>query len=163
MLSEWEMAEEIFSLGQTSRFIANQLATMPAARVRRKVERISLSLLPPLSLFSFPLSPSSPLTISPPFQTAAYRCSLVLIDRTLDMTPPSLHHADSLVDRILSLLPHATPLSSDVAVSMAPLSSSPSSKDSGGWALNGSLAQPHHSKAKQLLRTLICSKQKVEC
>ncbi len=43
---------------------------------------------------------------------------------------------------------------------MAPLSSS--SGDSGGWALNGSLAQPYHSKAKQLLRTLICSKQKVK-
>ena len=42
---------------------------------------------------------------------------------------------------------------------MAPLSAAPSDGD--GWALNGSLAQPHHTKAKQLLRTLICSKQKV--
>ena len=37
MLTGWDMAEEIFSLGPTSRFIANQLAISTDAKVRRKV------------------------------------------------------------------------------------------------------------------------------
>ena len=37
LLEMWGMSEDIFSLGFTSRFIANQLALLPAARARRKV------------------------------------------------------------------------------------------------------------------------------
>ena len=37
LLQALDMQEEIFSLGSTSRFIANQLSNLPAARTRRKV------------------------------------------------------------------------------------------------------------------------------
>lgn len=37
LMEEWDMNEEIFSIGTTSRFIANQLTNLPAARARRKV------------------------------------------------------------------------------------------------------------------------------
>ena len=86
-------------------------------------------------------------------QTAPHHCSLLLVDRTLDLTGPTLHHADSLADRILTLLPHTSPCSNDVAVDMTALHSS-------HVGVAGSLAQSQ-LKAKQLLRTLITSKQKV--
>ena len=42
LLESLDMQEEIFSLGSTSRFIANQLSNLPAARTRRKVESIKI-------------------------------------------------------------------------------------------------------------------------
>ncbi len=37
LLGQLDVREDIFSLGQTSRLIANQLATLPEAKTRRKV------------------------------------------------------------------------------------------------------------------------------
>ncbi len=72
------------------------------------------------------------------------------------MAGPSLHPSESLADRILSLLPRTSPCASDVCIDMSPLSST-----RGKWGLNGNLAQPNHPRAKHILKTIICSKQKV--
>lgn len=82
------------------------------------------------------------------------------------MTGPSLHSTDSLADRILSLLPHISPLSSDVSINLSPLGfTSHGSCDLQTSApapvVGGRLAQCHHPRARHLLRTLICSKHKV--
>ena len=37
LLLQLEVREDIFSLGHTSRFIANQLAALPQAKTRRRV------------------------------------------------------------------------------------------------------------------------------
>ena len=102
---------------------------------------------------------------------AANKCSLVLVDRSLDLTGPSLHPTDSLADRILSLLPHCPTDSNDVCVDMGPITASSdngtsggerkSSGDSNARIIHGSLAQPGSAKAQQLLKALIQSKQKV--
>ena len=42
LLESLDMQEEVFSLGSTSRFIANQLSNLPAARTRRKVKSIKV-------------------------------------------------------------------------------------------------------------------------
>ena len=44
LLESLDMQEEIFSLGSTSRFIANQLSNLPAARTRRKVRVESIKI-----------------------------------------------------------------------------------------------------------------------
>ena len=97
----------------------------------------------------------------------------MLVDRSLDLTGPSLHPTDSLADRVLSLLPHCPTESNDVCVDMGPITASGDegasdggrkSRSSGGGngrIIHGSLAQPGSAKAQQLLKTLIQSKQKV--
>ena len=96
----------------------------------------------------------------------------MLVDRSLDLTGPSSHPTESLADRILSLLPHCPTDSNDVCVDMGPItagtngaaaSSDGDRKSCGGGAriIHGSLAQPGNTKAQQLLKTLIQSKQKV--
>jgi hypothetical protein len=54
-------------------------------------------------------------------QTAANRCSLILIDRTLDLASVTSHNTDSLLDRILAVLPRLPGHTSDVAVNMSPI------------------------------------------
>ena len=145
------MQEEIFSLGTTSRFIANQLSNLPAARTRRKV-----GVLKERERKGWELSPI--------LQSAANRCSLVLVDRTLDLMAACSHPTDSLADRVLSLLPHCPVDSNDVCVDMGPIAISGISNrdfESGACIVHGSLAQPGNAKAQQLLKTLIHSKQKV--
>ena len=99
----------------------------------------------------------------------------MLVDRSLDLTGPSLHPTDSLTDRILSLLPHCPSDSNDVCVDMGPITADSSSdngasdgdrRSTGGGCgsariIHGSLAQPGSARAQQLLKTLIQSKQKV--
>lgn len=88
----------------------------------------------------------------------------MLVDRTLDLTAPSLHPTESLADRILSLLPHSPTDSNDVCVDMSPIATSGGHRDkdggSGASIVHGSLAQPGSAKAQQVLKTLIHSKQK---
>ena len=95
----------------------------------------------------------------------------MLVDRSLDLTGPSLHPTDSLADRILSLLPHCPIDSNDVCVDMGPITASANGGSDGdnkngrggdsARIIHGSLAQPGSAKAQQLLKTLIQSKQKV--
>ena len=108
LLLQLEVREDIFSLGHTSQFIASQLAGLPEAKTRRKVstDRLSFCGSNPLLLF---------------LQSAAQRASLLLIDRTLDLTGPASHPVDSLADRMFSLLPHLPQHTSDVCVDMSPI------------------------------------------
>ena len=55
------------------------------------------------------------------FQAAEQKASLLLIDRTLDMSSAIGHHADSLLDRILRVLPGLPSHNVDVSVDMSPL------------------------------------------
>lgn len=36
-MKEWDMSVDVFSMGHTSHFIANQLVTLQASRLRKKV------------------------------------------------------------------------------------------------------------------------------
>ena len=85
------------------------------------------------------------------------------MDRSLDLTGPSLHPTESLADRILSLLPHSPTDSDDVCVDMGPITACANGDKKGGGVriVHGSLAQPGSVKAQQLLKTLVQSKQKV--
>lgn len=56
-------------------------------------------------------------------KTAANHCSLILIDRTLDLASVTSHNSDSLLDRILAVLPRLPGHSNDVAVNMSPICS----------------------------------------
>ena len=98
------------------------------------------------------------------YQTASQRCSVLLVDRTLDLCGPTSHQTDCLADRILGVLNHLTQSSSDVCVDMSPIAppyGGTSDVEVGGCVVNGCLAQPGDRRARQLLQTLICSKQKV--
>lgn len=100
------------------------------------------------------------------YQTANQRCSLLVVDRTLDLCGPTSHQTDCLADRIIGVLNHLTQSSSDVCVNMSPIAPTCGHTSSDGveervGVVNGCLAQPGDRKGRQLLQTLICSKQKV--
>ena len=71
------------------------------------------------------------------------------------------------MDRILSTHPHPTSTSDDVCIDVTPVFESDGvrgvSCDSVGSVAGGRLAHPRDERAQQLLRALICHKQKVEC
>ncbi|XP_075923616.1 sec1 family domain-containing protein 2 isoform X2 [Petromyzon marinus] len=122
--------EECFAVGPTSRLLANELASLPPARARRK--------------------------------GAPGRASLVLVDRTLDLAGAVGHHGDSLAERILGVLPRLPGMPSDVAVSMAALTSL---RRGGGVPPReviapGCLAQPSDGGTKALWEAMLYSKQK---
>ena len=54
-------------------------------------------------------------------QLASQRCSLLLVDRSLDLSAPCLHSGDHLADKMLGLLPALFQGSSDIAINMAPI------------------------------------------
>lgn len=88
------------------------------------------------------------------FQSATHRCSLLLVDRTLDLFGPASHESETLADRILSILSYPIQTNSDVCIDMSPVI--------GGEDIRGGrLAQPRDDKAQQLLKSLVYSKQKV--
>eukprot|EP00731_Ephydatia_muelleri_P024838 Em0016g1109a len=121
-LETLDIREDIFSLGHTSRLIANQLAGLPEARARRK--------------------------------SAVQRASLMFLDCTLDLTASCSHPTDWLGEKVFSL-PRLAPDSNDVSVSMTPVSAAVP-----GGVLPGCIAQPHSSSAQNLIRTIVCSRQK---
>jgi len=87
------------------------------------------------------------------------RASLLLIDRTLDLSSAVGHHSETLLDHILKLLPRLPGHCSDVSVDMSPLSSIPNSCCKGVLPL-GCLAQPNEPQAMELLNTLSAGKHK---
>ncbi len=91
------------------------------------------------------------------FQVATQRCSLLLVDRTLDLFGPTTHQSDTLVDRILKTLFRPSHTSSDVCVDMSPVVGCEGVKG----VARGSLAQPNDDRAQQLLKSLVHSRQKV--
>ncbi|KAK7868499.1 hypothetical protein R5R35_001907 [Gryllus longicercus] len=59
-------------------------------------------------------------------KSANSRCSLLLLDRTVDLATAVSHGSDALLDKILAALPRLNGQSSDVAVNMTPVCSSKS-------------------------------------
>jgi len=94
-------------------------------------------------------------------KTAANRCSLILIDRTLDLASVTSHNTDSLLDRILAVLPRLPGHTSDVAVNMSPICDTKVSSPLGNIVLApGCLAQPSFDLCQQMLEWLVSKKQK---
>ncbi|XP_064398020.1 sec1 family domain-containing protein 2-like isoform X2 [Halichondria panicea] len=89
-------------------------------------------------------------------KVATQRCSLLLVDRTLDLFGPTTHQSDTLVDRILKTLFRPSHTSSDVCVDMSPVVGCEGVKG----VARGSLAQPNDDRAQQLLKSLVHSRQK---
>ena len=56
-------------------------------------------------------------------QNARHKASLLLVDRTLDIVNVVGHHWETLLDKILSLLPKLPQHTNDVSVNMAPVCS----------------------------------------
>ncbi|XP_037803217.1 sec1 family domain-containing protein 2-like [Penaeus monodon] len=92
-------------------------------------------------------------------KNAANKVSIVLVDRTLDLAAASIFSGETLMERILCLLPRLFGHHLDSAVSMAPLCQvHPSSE----WTLiPGCLApQGNEKKAKEVLAALVLSSRK---
>ncbi|XP_053559948.1 sec1 family domain-containing protein 2 isoform X2 [Bombina bombina] len=88
------------------------------------------------------------------------KASLVFIDRTLDLTGSVGHHGDSLVEKIVSVLPCIPGHSNDVMVNMEELTGLRSEAENEGIIAPGCLAQPNDSAAKALWESILNMKQK---
>lgn len=85
------------------------------------------------------------------------RVSLVFVDRTLDLASPVAHNTETLMDRLVQLLPRLPGHKTDVRVNMAPLCNVDS--ETGSEMISpGCLAT--QSGSQTLLHTLITGKQK---
>ncbi|KAJ9582040.1 hypothetical protein L9F63_003623 [Diploptera punctata] len=83
-------------------------------------------------------------------KTAANHCSLILIDRTLDLASVTSYNSDSLLDRILAVLPRLPGHTNDVAVNMSPICSAKVSSALENVILPpGCLAQPNYDICPQ--------------
>ena len=58
-------------------------------------------------------------------QTAANKCSVILVDRSLDLVVATTQGCQTLADKILGLLPRLPQHSVDVAVDMTLLTNTP--------------------------------------
>lgn len=58
-------------------------------------------------------------------QTAASKCSVILVDRSLDLVAATTQACQTLADKILGLLPRLPQHSVDVAVDMTLLTDTP--------------------------------------
>ncbi|KAJ8875072.1 hypothetical protein PR048_022962 [Dryococelus australis] len=121
LLAQWDVREDIYSLGPFSGLLAAQLEALPAAATRRR--------------------------------TAGKRCSLILVDRTLDLATSTSHDSETVLDHILAVLPRLPGHTNDVAVNMSPLCSAQSygrsrvfrrlkSLQTGGGLASSSVAEP---------------------
>ncbi|XP_008046750.1 sec1 family domain-containing protein 2 [Carlito syrichta] len=93
-------------------------------------------------------------------KTAAGRASVVFVDRTLDLTGAVGHHGDSLVEKILSVLPQLPGHTNDVAVSMGELAALHTVEETYPVVAPGCLAQPHDMAARALWESLLDTKHK---
>jgi hypothetical protein len=96
----------IFSIGQSSRTVAQQFMTAWADHEK---------LNPPAVDVKSPTTASSPTTPSSP--SSSNNCSFVIIDRTLDLVPPMLH-SECLLDRMYRVLPSYTPWNGTIDISI---------------------------------------------
>ncbi|XP_046814183.1 sec1 family domain-containing protein 2-like isoform X2 [Vespa crabro] len=88
-----DIIEDIYSIGKCSDYIAETLKNLPAAIKRRsKLNGASGS-----------------------------RISLILIDRTLDLSAVTSHDTNSVLSRMLCILPHLPNHTNDIAVNMNPV------------------------------------------
>lgn len=94
-------------------------------------------------------------------KTASNRCSLILIDRTLDLASVTTHNTESLLDRILAVLPRLPGHTSDVAVNMSPICDAKVSSPLGNIVLTpGCLAHPNFDHCLQVLEWLVNKPQR---
>lgn len=94
-------------------------------------------------------------------KAATKKASLLIVDRTLDLSGPTGHHRDSFLDKIFSLLPSLPGHKADVALDMSTFFSSHSGS---GFTIlpPGCLAHPKVSSSRDLLSTLITSRKQTD-
>ncbi|XP_069689457.1 sec1 family domain-containing protein 2-like isoform X1 [Periplaneta americana] len=94
-------------------------------------------------------------------KTAPNNCSLILIDRTLDLASVTSHNTDSLLDRILAVLPRLPGHNNDVAINMSSICNAKVSSPVGNIVLApGCLAHPTSDICPQVLEWLVNKRQK---
>ncbi|KAM4709484.1 sec1 family domain-containing protein 2 [Discoglossus pictus] len=93
-------------------------------------------------------------------KSAQSKASLVFIDRTMDLTGAVGHHGDSLVEKIVSVLPCFPGHNNDVIVNMDELTAIRIEGENEGIIAPGCLAQPNDSAAKALWESMLNMKQK---
>ncbi|XP_040274808.1 sec1 family domain-containing protein 2 [Bufo bufo] len=93
-------------------------------------------------------------------KTAQSKASLVFIDRTLDITGGVGHHGDSLVEKILSVLPSIPGQKNDIMIDMDELTDLRIDGENEGIIAPGCLSQPNDSAAKSLWESMLTMKQK---
>ncbi|XP_067843653.1 sec1 family domain-containing protein 2 isoform X2 [Heptranchias perlo] len=93
-------------------------------------------------------------------KTAQHKASVVFIDRTLDLTGSVAHHGDSLVEKILSMLPKFPGLTNDVKVNMVDLTAVQNNEETQNMIASGCLSQPNDPSAKALWESMLNMKQK---
>ncbi|XP_068134658.1 sec1 family domain-containing protein 2 [Hyperolius riggenbachi] len=91
---------------------------------------------------------------------AQNKASLVFIDRTLDVTGAVGHHGDSLVEKILSILPCIPGQTNDVMINMDVLTDLRIDGENEGIIAPGCLSQPQDAAAKSLWESMMNMKQK---
>ncbi|XP_018431457.1 PREDICTED: sec1 family domain-containing protein 2 [Nanorana parkeri] len=91
---------------------------------------------------------------------AQNKASLVFVDRTLDVTGIVGHHGDSLVEKILSVLPCIPGHTGDVMINMDELTDLRIDGENEGIIAPGCLSQPHEPAAKALWESMMGMKQK---
>lgn len=89
-------------------------------------------------------------------KTAMNKCSLLLVDRSLDLATASSHSLDSLSGAIYGLLPRMEGHTTDVSVDMSPVFSRLNK-----CAPKGSTAVPGQIKNEKLFSSFFLKKQKV--
>ncbi|XP_073439631.1 sec1 family domain-containing protein 2 isoform X2 [Dendrobates tinctorius] len=93
-------------------------------------------------------------------KAAQSKASLVFIDRTLDITGAIGHHGDSLVEKILSVLPSLPGQKNDVMIDMEELTDLRIDGENEGVIAPGCLSQPNDIAAKSLWESMLTMKQK---
>uniref|UniRef100_A0A8C2CUV1 Sec1 family domain containing 2 n=1 Tax=Cyprinus carpio TaxID=7962 RepID=A0A8C2CUV1_CYPCA len=91
-------------------------------------------------------------------KSALNKASTVFIDRTLDLTGAVGHHGDSLVEKILSVLPQLPGHVTDVQVGMLELTYLKQTNDNKGILAPGCLAQNQSATARLLWETMLVAK-----
>ncbi|CAH6888699.1 Scfd2 [Phodopus roborovskii] len=89
-------------------------------------------------------------------KTAAGRASVVFVDRTLDLTGAVGHHGDSLVEKILSVLPQLPGHTSDVMVNMTELTAVQMVEENQTVIAPGCLAQSKSSRSSLPNEVSLC-------
>ncbi|KAK3542656.1 hypothetical protein QTP86_031894, partial [Hemibagrus guttatus] len=93
-------------------------------------------------------------------KSSAHKASVVFIDRTLDLTGAVGHHGDSLVEKILSVLPPLPGHMTDVQVDMLELTHLQRTPEAQGVLAPGCLGQTQSAAAQSLWETMLVAKQK---
>nr|CAD7445037.1 unnamed protein product [Timema bartmani] len=197
LLAQWDMREDLYSLGHFSGLLAAQLEALPAANNRRKVSiaqpealpaannrhKVSIAKLEALlaannrhkvSIAKLEALPASNnrhkvstaklkalLVANNRYKSASNACSLILVDRTLDLCSATRHDSDSVLDRILAVLPRLPGHSNDVAVNMSPICSAKTETAiTDNLIPPGCLSQPNSEQCLQIYESLVSKRQK---